>query len=177
MMAPRLRPEIIAAIEIAVEMNDRELEPAFIRSLAKIYRTSPQAIVWNTKRYNKVKSGKDDRKKNGRKPAMEKEKTAEIARKILENEPSLKYDKISDALFKEFGIQVSTTWVSRLLNTYEIPIGRLTALELRRIPKKRKHRGEQLADEDETDKSLGQNEPQNFSQTSSATVSGTVPLI
>ncbi|KAL3423406.1 hypothetical protein PVAG01_05153 [Phlyctema vagabunda] len=139
-MAPNLRPEVIAAIETAVELNDGRLESAFIHSLAKIYKTSPQAIVWNMKRYNKVKAGMDDRKKTGRRAAMNKDEAAEHAREILAQNPGMKYDNIVDALFERFEIRVSTTWVSRLLKNYKIahekPPSITPRRELKRIPSK-----------------------------------------
>lgn len=73
--------EIVAAIETAVEVNDGVLESAFIHSLAKIYKTSPQAIVWNMKRYNKVKAGCDDRKPGGHPVAITKTKRRNIYEK------------------------------------------------------------------------------------------------
>ncbi|RDW88567.1 hypothetical protein BP6252_00599 [Coleophoma cylindrospora] len=165
-MAPHLRPEVISAIETAIEMNDGELESAFIHSLAKIYKTSPQAVVWNMKRYNKVKAGKDDRKKHGRKPAMEKEKAAEVARQILQTEWDPKYDKISDALLKEFGIRVSVTWVSRLVKDFAIPVMRRPATESTRAPKKRKRREDRPSEEQKE---------QDVSQASSATTHAQYP--
>lgn len=120
-MAPNLKPEVVAAIETAVEVNEGKLESAFIHALAKIYKTSPQAVVWNMKRYNKVKAGMDDRKKNGRHAVMDKEQAATFMRELEARNPGMKYDKISDALFEKFGVRVSTTWVLRLIKNHDIP--------------------------------------------------------
>jgi hypothetical protein len=79
-MSPHLPSEVIAAIETAVEVNNGVLESAYIHSLAKIYKTSPQAVVWNMKRYNKVKAGCDYRKKTGRHAVMDKDKASEFVR-------------------------------------------------------------------------------------------------
>jgi len=114
-MAPHLHPTVIAAIETAVEVNGGVLESAYIHSLAKIYKTSPQAIIWNMKRYNKVKANCDDRQKGGRPSVMDKDSAAEVIKHILEETPGLRMDRIADDLFERFGVQVSTTWVSRLM--------------------------------------------------------------
>jgi len=55
--------EVITAVDRAVEVNDGVLEPAYIHSPAKKYKTSLQAVVRNVERYNKVMVGCDDRKK------------------------------------------------------------------------------------------------------------------
>jgi transposase len=119
-MAPHLKPEVIAAIEAAVECNEGSLESAYIHSLAKIYKTSPQAIVWNMKRYNKVKAGMDDRQKTGRHAVMDKDAAAEFTKEMLKETPGLRMDKISEKLFEKFGVHVSMTWVSRLVKNYDI---------------------------------------------------------
>lgn len=75
--------EVVAAIETAVEVNNGVLGSAFIHSLAEIYKTSPQAVVWNMKRYNKVKAGCDDRKPGGRPTAMVKDEAAEYIRILM----------------------------------------------------------------------------------------------
>lgn len=75
--------ELVAAIETAVEVNNGVLESAFIHSPVKIYKTSPQAVVWNMKRCNKVKAGCDDRKPSGRPAAMDKDKAAEYIRILM----------------------------------------------------------------------------------------------
>ncbi|KAG4439940.1 hypothetical protein IFR05_004566 [Cadophora sp. M221] len=116
--------EVVAAIETAVEVNNGALESAFIHSLAKIYKTSPQAVVWNMKRYNKVKAGCDDRKPGGRPAAMDKEKAAEYIR-ILMTEAHcagewISLDKVAEIVSDHFGTVVSSTWVSRIMKKYEI---------------------------------------------------------
>ena len=116
--------EVVAAIETAVEVNDGALESAFIHSLAKIYKTSPQAVVWNMKRYNKVKAGCDDRKPGGRPAAMDKDKAADYIR-ILMTEAQcagekIPLDKIAEIVSAQFDIVVSATWVSRIMKKYNI---------------------------------------------------------
>lgn len=119
-MAPHLKPEVVAAIETAVECNEGSLESAFIHSLAKIYKTSPQAIVWNMKRYNKVKAGCDDRRKTGRHAVMDKEAAADYTKELLLETPGMHFDKISEKLLQRFDVHVSTTWVSRLIKRHGI---------------------------------------------------------
>jgi hypothetical protein len=75
--------EVVAAIETAVQVNNGALESAYIHSLAKIYKTSPQAVVWNMKRWNKVQAGCDDRKPGGPPAAMDKDKAAEFLREFM----------------------------------------------------------------------------------------------
>jgi transposase len=117
-MAPHLRPEVIAAIEIAVELNEGSLESAYIHALAKIYKTSPQAVVYNMKRYNKVKNNCDDRKKTGRHAVIDKDLAAEFIKELLAETPSLRLEKLQQKVVERFGIHVSTSWVSRLCQRY-----------------------------------------------------------
>jgi transposase len=119
-MAPHLRPEVIAAIEIAVELNEGTLESAYIHALAKIYKTSPQAMVYNMKRYNKVKNNCDDRKKTGRHAVMDKDLAAEFMKELLAETPGLRLEKLQQKVVKRFEIHVSTSWVSRLCQRYGI---------------------------------------------------------
>ncbi|KAH9219249.1 hypothetical protein DL95DRAFT_457706 [Leptodontidium sp. 2 PMI_412] len=116
--------ELVAAIETAVEVNNGVLESAFIHSPVKIYKTSPQAVVWNMKRYNKVKAGCDDRKPSGRPAAMDKDKAAEYIR-ILMTEAHcvgewISLEKVAEIVSGQFGTVVSSTWVSRIMKKYEI---------------------------------------------------------
>jgi hypothetical protein len=69
--------EVIAVIETAVEVNEGVLESACIHSLAKLYKTNPQAVIWNIKRYNKENAGYDDKNPTGRHAIMDKDKAAE----------------------------------------------------------------------------------------------------
>jgi transposase len=119
-MAPCLRPEVIAAIEIAVELNEGSLESAYIHALAKIYKTSPQAVVYNMKRYNKVKNNCDDRKKTGRHAVMDKDLAAEFMKELLAEMPGLRLEKLQQKVVERFGIHVSTSWVSRLCQRYGV---------------------------------------------------------
>ncbi|KAK0113534.1 hypothetical protein ONS95_013785 [Cadophora gregata] len=119
-----LPKEVVAATETVVEVNNGVLESAFIHSLAKIYKTSPQAVVWNMKRYNKVKAGCDDRKPGGRPVAMDKDKAAEYIR-IFMTEAQLANERISlhkvaELVSQEFKVAVSSTWISRIMKKYEI---------------------------------------------------------
>ena len=97
-MSPHLPREVIAAIETAVEVNNGVLESAYIHSLAKIYKTSPQAVVWNMKRYNKVKAGCDDRQKTGRHAAMDKDKASEFVRELLAEKRDMRQAVIAEKL-------------------------------------------------------------------------------
>lgn len=130
--------EVIAAIETAVELNG-VLESAEIHSLAKIYKTSPQAVVWNMKRYNKVKAGCDDRKKGGRPAAMDKDKATEFLRNMMaeihKTGSRIKMVEIAEKTSEEFGIHVSSTWVSRLMKTSGIPHKEPKPPKAVRIPK------------------------------------------
>ncbi|KAE8440622.1 hypothetical protein EG329_007024 [Mollisiaceae sp. DMI_Dod_QoI] len=121
----QLPREVVAAIDTAVEVNDGVLESAYIHSLAKIYKTSQQAVVWNMKRYNKVKAGCDDRKKSGRPAAMDKDKAAEYLRELMAETHRaggrIKMDEIAEKVSQEFGVHVSPTWTSRLMKKCEIP--------------------------------------------------------
>lgn len=119
-MAPHLRPEVIAAIETAVDCHDGALESAFIHSLAKIYKTSPQAIVYNMKRHKKVKANMDDRQSGGRPAAMDKDKAAEATREFIAECPGIKTAGICPKLHERFDKEVSTTWVARLIQRYKI---------------------------------------------------------
>lgn len=118
-MAPHLSPQVIAAIETAVECNG-DLESAFIHSLAKIYKTSPQAIVWNMKRYNKVTAGCDDRQKTGRRPVLDKDAVAAAIKEWLGENPRVKINAMCQMTLEKFGTSVSGTWMSRLIKDYEI---------------------------------------------------------
>jgi transposase len=120
-MSPHLPREVIAAIETAVEVNNGVLESAYIHSLAKIYKTSPQAVVWNMKRYNKVKAGCDDRQKTGRHAAMDKDKASEFVRELLAEKRDMRQAVIAEKLSERFGVTVSATWASRLMKNYGIP--------------------------------------------------------
>ncbi|PMD16792.1 hypothetical protein NA56DRAFT_649094 [Hyaloscypha hepaticicola] len=120
-MSPHLPREVIAAIETAVEVNNGVLESAYIHSLAKIYKTSPQAVVWNMKRYNKVKAGCDDRKKTGRHAVMDKDKASEFVRELLAEKRDTRQAVIAEKLSEKFGVTVSATWASRLMKNYGIP--------------------------------------------------------
>jgi transposase len=111
--------------------NNGSLQSAFIHQLAKIYKASPQAVVHNMKRYNKVKAGLDDRKKFGRKDVIEKDSAAQTVRDMLALKPGLKVEQISNNLFAEYGVRVSGCWVSRLLRKYNIQY---------RVPKPKKIR-------------------------------------
>ncbi|KAL2061382.1 hypothetical protein VTL71DRAFT_7655 [Oculimacula yallundae] len=116
--------EVVAAIETAVDCNDGVLESAFIHSLAKIYKTSPQAVVWNMKRHNKVKAGCDDRKVGGRPAVMDKDKAADYLR-ILMTEAHcagerISLEKVAEIVSEHFGITVSTTWISRIMKKHSI---------------------------------------------------------
>lgn len=117
--------EVVAAIETAVQINDGVLESAYIHSLAKIYKTSPQAVVWNMKRYNKEQAGCDDRKKGGRPVAMDKEKAAEYLRDLIAETHRtgswIKMDEVAVKVSQEFGLQVSYSWASRVMKKYGIP--------------------------------------------------------
>jgi len=119
-MAPHLKSEVIAAIETAVEYNEGVLESALIHSLAKIYKTSPQAIVWNMNRYNKVKAGCDDRQNTGRHAVMDKDAAAEYTKQLLVETPGLRMEKITEKLHDNFGVHVSTSWISRLIRRYRV---------------------------------------------------------
>lgn len=116
--------EVVAAIETAVSVNNGALESAYIHALAKIYKTSPQAVVWNMKRWNKVQAGCDDRQKGGRPPVIDKDKAAEWVRDLVAEShrtgDSLKMDKIAELVSAEFGVEVSSTWGFRLVKQYNI---------------------------------------------------------
>lgn len=136
-MAPHLSPEVIAAIETAVECNGGSLESAFIHSLAKIYKTSPQAVVWNMKRYNKVKAGCDDRQKTGRRATMDKDEAAIAIKEFLAETPGEKMESLCNKLYKRFEVRVSTTWVSRVIRAHNIEYKVPKGPKPPRIPRER----------------------------------------
>jgi transposase len=86
---------------------------------------SPQAVVWNMKRYNKVKAACDDRKRGGRPAAKDKDKAAEYLRDLMAEThrtgSRIKMVEIVEKVSEEFGLHVSPTWTSKLMKRYEIP--------------------------------------------------------
>lgn len=72
------------------------------------------------KRYNKVKAGLDDRQKTGRRPVIDNDAAAQFTKDLLLETPELKMDAITGKIFERFGVQISTSWVGRLLRGYNI---------------------------------------------------------
>jgi hypothetical protein len=123
-MSPRLPKEVVAAIELAINIaQSRGVRPD-MESIASIFSTTYKSVTLIRKRINTISStGIDPRKKGGPKPlgGADPDEIERCIREVTAKDEETDLNSIGVVVKERFGVELGRSTVSRFINARNIP--------------------------------------------------------